>query len=468
MKDQRMIERLFGRLGKFLRRPARWFDDSVFRKLWQNAAILLSGNLLSILFDFVSLVVTARALGPAAFGVFVLIQTYVLVVDNLFNFQSWQAVIKYGADTQGVGREGQFRSLIKFGTMLDVASAVFATCVALACIVVFGDWQNLDPEDIRMAMFFCIIILFNLQGTPTAVLRLFDRFGLLASQRAIVSFIKMAALSVAFLLGASIWTFLALWIASYLANYLVLLWLGWRELYRQGCRNVFAASAREIYQKHPGVIRFVVSTNLSSAIRLVPAEFDVLLVGLFLGPSQAGIYKVARQFGMVPVRFASPLQDSIYPNMAKLWSGGETKKFISFIMRLGAMAGVVGVASVVFFLLFGPLVIRLTVGPEFSAAYVPLVVYMVGVCIYMFGVAFRPAILSMGHADRILVVYAVSTTIYIATLLYLLPAIGVVGASVSQVVFHSCWFVMMTLSIYGYKRSDAGFATSGSADREQT
>lgn len=430
-----------------------WFDDSVFRKLWGNAAVLLSGNLLSVLFDFVSLVVTARALGPAAFGVFVLIQTYVLVVDNLFNFQSWQAVIKYGADTLDERNYVPFKSLIKLGTLLDIASAVFATIVAVACIFLFAEWLEFAAENQKMAVAFCIIILFNLQGTPTAILRLFDRFRLLAAQRAIVAFFKMLALSIAFLMSASIWAFLMLWIASYLANYLVLLFLGWRELRKQGYRNVIQADAREIYRHHPGILKFVISTNVSSSIRLVPAELDVLLIGLFLGASQAGIYKVARQFGMIPIRFASPLQESIYPNMANLWASRELTKFFSFVFRIGVISGTVGLFCVAFFGLFGSLVIDLTVGETYSEAYMPLLVYMVGVCIYMFGVAFRPAVLSMGHADRILVVYSVSTTAYLVTLLFLLPTIGVVGASLSQVVFHACWFIMMATNIYIFSRA---------------
>jgi O-antigen/teichoic acid export membrane protein len=467
MSPTSLSKRIQAHLREFLSRPIDWFRDSVFRRLWQNAAVLLSGNLVSVLFDFVSLVVTARALGPAAFGVFVLIQTYVLVVDNLVNFQSWQAVTKYGADTMGDRNNGLFKSLVKFGTLLDIASAVFATIIAVACIFLFANWLEFDTQNQDMAVVFCIIILFNLQGTPTAILRLFDRFRLLATQRAIVACIKMIALLAAFLVSASIWTFLILWIASYVLDYMALLFLGWRELRKQGYSNVFDTDALEVSRHHPGIVRFVVSTNLSSSIRLVPSELDVLLVGLFLGASQAGIYKVARQFGMIPIRFASPLQESIYPNMAKLWAAKDLTKFFNFVIRIGLLSGTVGLLCVMFFGLFGSLVINLTVGETYGAAYMPLLVYMIGVSIYMFGVAFRPAVLSMEHADRILVVYTVSTTLYLITLLLLLPAIGVIGASLSQVVFHACWFVMMAASIYFFSQSEKkkSAAPSNRSDR---
>jgi O-antigen/teichoic acid export membrane protein len=446
--------RIANRIREFLARPIEWFRDGVFLRLWQNAAVLLSGNLVSVLFDFVSLVVTARALGPTWFGVFVLIQTYVLVVDNLVNFQSWQAVIKYGADTLDEGDPDHFKSLIKFGTILDIASAIIATVIAIACIFLFANLLEFDAKNQDMAVVFCIIILFNLQGTPTAVLRLFDQFRLLAAQRAVVAFVKMIALVLAFLITESIWAFLLVWIASYIVNYVALLYLGWRELRKQGYSSVFGAEALQVARRHPGIFRFVISTNISSSIRLVPSELDVLLVGLFLGASQAGIYKIARQFGMVPIRFASPLQESIYPNMAKLWSAKDLTKFFSFVIRIGLLSGAVGLLCVFFFAVFGPLVISLTVGVTYSAAYMPLLVYMVGVAIYMFGVAFRPAVLSMEHADRILVVYSVATTFYLIALLTLLPVIGVIGASLSQVVFHACWFVMMATSIYLFSQSE--------------
>lgn len=433
--------------------PKTWFADRIFRKLFKDAGVLLSGNLLALGFDFFSLLITGRALGATDFGVFVLMQTYALSVDTLLNFQSWQAVTKYGADALGMGDDEDFDSTVKFGSLLDVGSAVIATMLALAGISVFADIRGLDQEVSIMASVFCIVILFNLQGTPLAVLRLFDRFDLLARQRAMIAFGKMVVLGVGFMFGLGLWGFVWLWVVSYVIGYLVVLFLGWRELLHRNHGSAFRASPRVTLARHPGMIKFVVSTNLSSSIRMVPQDFDVLLVGYFLGATQAGIYKVARQFGMVPGRFTAPLQESIYPSMAKLWANGDRSRFIRFIFRIGLLSGLGGLTILTLFWLVGDPVITLTFGPEFAPAYPLLLIYMSGICIYMFGVTFRPAILSMEHAERILIVYIIGTLLFLGVLVTGLPEIGVIAAPLSQVTFHATWFLIMSWSIYRYLKS---------------
>ncbi|WP_158222411.1 oligosaccharide flippase family protein [Tamilnaduibacter salinus] len=73
------------------------FSSAVFKKLISNASVLLSGGLLVSLLGVVSVVLVARQLGPETFGIFALLTSTVLVVDRLVNFQSWQAVVRYGS-----------------------------------------------------------------------------------------------------------------------------------------------------------------------------------------------------------------------------------------------------------------------------------------------------------------------------------------------------------------------------------
>ena len=93
-----------------------------------------------------------------------------------------------------------------------------------------------------------------------------------------------------------------------------------------------------------------------------------------------------------------------------------------------------------------------TVGKAFISAYGFLLVYMIGHLIFMFGVAFRPAVLSMGHPDRILVIYFLASSVYFAALIYLLKSFGVMGAAIAQVAFHALWFVGMGASILQFAR----------------
>lgn len=427
-----------------------WFTDQGFRKLWKNAGILLTGNVATAGLDLVSLALTGRALGPSQFGMLVLIHTYVVVVDTIINFQSWQAVIKYGADAQAKGGQLQFKSLIKFCTCLDAFSAVFGTLVALGGVYWMAEWQQWEDETSKMALAYCMVILFTLSSTPTAVLRLFDKFHWYAWQRVAIAALKLCAIAIAFLLGEGLWTFLLIWMAMLVLGHLAILVLGWLTLRMENYDGVLRAPLRGVTGQNPGIWQFVASTNLSSSIRLGAQEVDVLIVGGVLDSAAAGIYKVAKQFGSIPTRFGDPLQQSIYPSMAKLWAEDKIDQFRNYIFRISAISGAGGIALWFVFLICGDWILKITVGSEFGEAYKLLVVYMIGYVLYLFGITFRPAILSMLHPERILYIYILAHVVYFGVLFILLERIGVLGAAVAQTVFHGCWFILMLLSIFQY------------------
>ena len=433
-----------------------WFKDKFFRKIIANASILVTGTLITAAIDLVSLALAARALGPAVFGVLVIAQTYTRFIDQFLNFQSWQALIKYGADSLTAGRDSDFRSLIKLGVLLDAFGSIVGALVAFSVVVFAGQLFDWDEQTLRLAKIYSLTILFHMVSTPTAVLRLFDRFRTLAWQKVISAAIRMLALLAAWLTDAEVWTIFVIWMAAQVLDYLMLIFLGWREVIRQGYGDTLKAKLTGVGGKFPGIWNFVFTTNMSSSIRLGAKELDVLIVGGALGTAAAGIYKVAKQFAAIPMKFAAPLQQAVYPDIARLWAEKNRVQFRNTVIRIGALCGLGGIAIWVGFWLFGAWMLDLTVGEEYSAAYVLLLVYMLGVNVYMFGVTFRPAILSMGHPQRILQIYIVATVAYLAMLVPLLDIFDLVGVAVANIVFHSIWFITMAMSIVVYFRRSAG------------
>jgi len=183
----------------------------------------------------------------------VLVQAYVMIIDRLANFQSWQALIKYGADVLDEESTGEFKRLIKFGALLDAGSAVLGTVVAIGGIYLIGIWWGWSSQFISMLMVYSTLILFNLSGTPTAILRLFDRFGLFAVQKVLAGLMRLGGVAFAFAVGASLWGYIIAWLVGEIIGYLLLLGLGWRELYRRGYRGVFEVSLHGVSSTFDGL-----------------------------------------------------------------------------------------------------------------------------------------------------------------------------------------------------------------------
>src|SRR5262245_44254602 len=136
----------------FVPRTVRhWLADGILRRTFKNAGMLLSGRATNGLLSLATLSLLAHALGIEQFGILVLVQTYVLVLTACATFQSWQAVIRYGAICLETKNCASFQSLVKFTTLLDIAGVLFATAVGYFAAPIIGPYVDWTPEVIAYA-----------------------------------------------------------------------------------------------------------------------------------------------------------------------------------------------------------------------------------------------------------------------------------------------------------------------------
>ena len=421
----------------------RWFKDEGFRLLFKNAGTLLSGNMIAWILGLITFAITARILGPTQFGIFVLITTYVTIVDKILNFQSWQALIKYGAEVLEKKNNDSFKSIVKFCTLLDVATAVLGTIVSIMAASWVGQWLSWESETVLMAAIYSFVILFNISGTPTGILRLFNRFRLFAVQNIVTATIKFVGILIIYFTGASLWFVLILWMITTILGQLLLFGLGWRELHKRGFERTSMAPIRDISTQHPGIWEFVLTTNLNSSIRLGSRELDTMLVGGFVGVEGAGLYKIAKQIAAIPAMLSDPLYQAIYPDLSRLWARGEIKAFKQLLLRSGLVAG--GGATVIWLgvVLLGSFFIQIVFGAEFVPAQPVLVWYMLAMVIAIYGFPLQPAMLSMGQPKTTFWVHLFSTIAYFLLLVIFIEWIGLVGAGIAYVCYYLLWTGLM-------------------------
>ena len=431
---------------RFICTPFRWLqDDPLILRLFKNSAILFSGNMIAALLGLASLSLTARGLGVEQFGFLVLITTYVLVVDKLFNFQSWQAIIKYGAEALEQERREDFKSLIKFGFFLDGTTAILGTMVSSVAAWFVGHWRGWEDQIVFMAIIYSLTILFNVNGTPIAILRLFDKFKLVAYHNVITSVIKLVGVIIAFASGAGLWPFLLLWAAVDIFGKLFLLYFAVHELAVRNYAGFLRSSAKKISLKFKGIWGFVWTTNINSSIRMTSRELDLMIVAGLLGPASVGLYKIAKQFASVIQKTVDPLYQAIYPEMAKLFTRGEIKKFISFGLRSSLIAGMFGALVWAVFYFFSDYIFLFTVGAEYLDAVGVLLWYMMAIVVATIAFPLQPAMLAMGLPHTTFWVHICSTIIYFLTLFVAVPALGLVGAGVAYLVYYVIWSITMML-----------------------
>ncbi|MBR6090476.1 MAG: oligosaccharide flippase family protein, partial [Anaerolineaceae bacterium] len=268
---------------------AAWFNDRVLRRILRNSTYLILSNLISV---FLTIFITRR-LGVYNYGVLGLITSYVTNVNKLFSFRMNEVVVRYVGEAYVKQDHQKTGALIKFAVMVEAVTSLFAF-IFMAATSRLGARIFLDDPDLSgLIMFYGISIIGGLiMETANGILRVINRYRSIALvslvQNVIVALIVFFAtthdLGLMGILSAYMIGKVLLGIVPVI---LCALWL-------PGLigKQWWKAPLTLIEDKR-SILRFTVSTNISSTINLFARDGELLWVGGLLSPLHAGYYKTA-------------------------------------------------------------------------------------------------------------------------------------------------------------------------------
>jgi O-antigen/teichoic acid export membrane protein len=277
------------------------------------------------------------------------------------------------------------------------------------------------------------------------VLRLFDRFSVFAWLEVATATARVTLFAVAFLAGAGLWTFLLLVIALSVAYTLGLVLIAWRELRRRGHTGFLKARVAGVGTRFPKIWNFIWSLQASFLVRRSTGDLDTLFIGALLDPGAVGLYHVAKRFGDATLKIGVPIQQVLFPDVARLWARREIQRLRRTVVQIDLIAGGLAAGMLAGVALNVDLVLGLTVGVEYADAGILVILQLIATTTALFGTALRPAMLSMGLQVQLLKIVIVATLGFYATLLTLLPVLGVVGASIAHIVLNTLWLAAACL-----------------------
>ncbi len=410
-----------------------WLEDGLFRRIFENTALLIGSKGLGAVFGLGYLALSAQALGADRFGVLILVHTYTVVIREFVSFKSWQAVIRYGANCLSRDNRQAFQRLVKFTMLLDVGSSIFGVLIGIAMLQIVGPRLGLTAEIMPMAAFYCGIILFNFKATAIGILRLFDRFDLLAKQMLVIPVLRLLGVTVAFLAGAGLWAYLLVWFVASAVSGIVFLWFGWREFERQGLATGMDWRFRDLTSSHSGIWSFVWTSSLHSTLMLTWSQISTLAVGFVLGPASAGLFKVAQESAGILAKPAQLFTQTIYPELAKLVTSHDTRNLWQVIVRSGVIGAAFGSLVLLVIVLFGQPLLIVIFGIEFAGAYGVLLLLMLAAAISMSTFALDPVMYAVGRPDIPLKVRAATSILHVLATVFLLMQIGLLGAGFAAI-----------------------------------
>jgi O-antigen/teichoic acid export membrane protein len=420
-----------------------WFKDDVFRRLFVNAGRLLTANVIATVVGLVITVLTARALGPANYGVLALVLVYGLTIGKLVTFSAWEAIIKFGSEALDADDHPALRQLIKFGFSLDIASAIVGTVLAMALSGPVISLLGWDQSVRSLLVLYSVLILFSLSGTPVGVLRLFDRFDLLSYTAVLSAVVRLVGVLWCLVTGQGLFGFVLVYLITGIAGQLYQVFASLWVLRKEGIGDLVREPMHGIGSTFPGILDYVWITNVTSTIRMVSREADELIVAGLTTPAALGLFKVAKQFSQVLPRLTDPLYQAIYPELTRLWAADRKKAFISLIKRTTLIAGVMAIVGWVGFLLVGRWLIAVTVGPGYLQAYIVALIYLLAIGIELLAFSMQPSMLAIGLPRNALKALVAATVLYLVLLFSFVHSLGISGASLAYVAFYAVWLALM-------------------------
>ena len=408
-------------------------DDGLYRRVFKNSAMLTAGKLYTALAGLVYLALATRALGAHNFGVLILIHAYAVAVRDFITLKTAQSVVRYGALCLERNAREDFQKLVKFTTLLDLGFCAAGALAGMLAVPLVGPWFGVTPDLVPAATIYCLMILFNFKTTSLGLLRLFDRFDLVALMLMLVPTIRLAGAFIAYLFYQNISAFLFFWFIAGAVQCLATVWFGWREFSRRGFGKDMNLSMKHLIRPHEGIISFIWASHVNKTLYTSTVHVATLIIGAMSGPAVAGLFKIAQESAAVLIKPAQLFTETVYPEMTKIAVTKQFSRLWNVIRHSALVGGAIAGFILLLVFLFGQSLLGLFFGAEYAGAYDILVLLMIGAAITMTSFALEPALFSIGRPEISMYTRVFTTILNITVLVLLLPEIGLVGAGIAAI-----------------------------------
>ncbi len=402
-------------------------DASPIARIFKNAGALVSAKGLAGVMSLAYLAIAARALGPGDMGALVLAHAYAMTVAGIARFQSWQAVIRFGAPMMASDDKAAFRALARFTIRIDLFSALIGAALALAAAPFAARAFGWSDDVLSLVYVYAFAVPFLMGATPTGVLRLFDRFKVLGAQMSVMPGVRLIGAIAAWALGGGVEAFLIVWIVSAFANGASLWLLGWRELAARGLAPRLTGPGERA--RDPAWLPFMLKTNAASTLDLMNESVPVLLVGGIAGSAAAGFFQLAQNVTNLLAHPTNMLNHATFPELARVETENGRAAMVQVALKSAFLAAAAAAPLILAFVIFREQIATLVGGEAFR----PAAAIVAGMALYQLvripAVVFDSAAVARGKAGYALAAQILGALFLAGGMVLLLPAFGVIAAA---------------------------------------
>jgi O-antigen/teichoic acid export membrane protein len=423
--------------------------DQHIGKIIRTAGVILTGNLASAALGIVSFAIVARSLGAEMLGYFALAQAYVLIINDLFNVQTWESLIKFGAKKDidhDLGR------IVKTNILIEICAALLAFTIAFTLIDEIGRMLGWDRTLIDLARLYCFIIPVTLTTLTIGVPRLYDKFAIIAKIQFASAIVKILLVLLVHYRGGGVQHFLLAYLAAEIVTNVSLIVYSLTLVRRRGAVDWLRTRVKLTGNE----VRFLWWTNLRTIVRIPVRQLDLLIMNQFLSMQVVGIYKTYKEVVGVISRLGDPLNQALYPEYAKLIGADKVEDSLTVTRKLNRILLSVSAAVFLGYLLTSHFVISRIFGAEYLEYMLAFYLLVLLNCINLYLTPLNSLFIAAGFARFSFFIVLGNNILYLTASLVgcmLLGIYGLVLAFALQMAFNQ------GLKIYFLKKHSTGWST---------
>ncbi len=348
-------------------------SDGVGKRVRKNTGLMMGAKGIGAVMAGAGLLFAGNGLTLEEFGVLVYMHAFILFFTEVATFDSWLVVVRYAAGGEtGIDAARKdpekFGRVLRFCASLDLLSASAGFLAALLIALVFSGMFQIIDDASPYIFAYVLLIFLNQKSASLGVLRFLDRYDLIALNSLTIPFVRMVGCGIAWAVDAPLVVYVAVWFAGSSISYLTLPLLGYFQMKKHDLWR-FATNGRLTYTApEPKLWRFVMYTNIDTAIAAGAVQLPLLLAGNIGGSAYAAIFRIAQEVAIVLAKGAVMIDRVVYPEFTNLIAKGEGARVPGLVLRTGGAMFAVGAAIGAIVWFGGPYVLQLALGPEYVEA----------------------------------------------------------------------------------------------------
>ena len=420
----------------------------VVGRIYGNLGRLLGGKAAAGLISLAYIAIAARELGPADYGVLILVHTYVMTVGGIIEFPGWHAVVRYGAQAMEAGDRPRVTRLLVFAGVVEMTAGVLAVGAAALLAPWLGPRLGWSPAAVAFALPYSLAVLASIRATPAGYLQLMGRFDLLGAHNVVAPLTRLGGAAIAIWTHAGLHGFLVAWLVAALAEWAVMWSLGaWVAWGRMAWADL-SPGLKGVPAENPGLWRFMWGANADVTLSEFAGRATPLAVGWILGPAAAGLYAVAQRATAVISQPALVLGQAAYAELARLAAAGHRGARIR--AALGPAIGIAVLAAVpvcVVIAMFGPRIATAIAGAAFAGAAGVMLWLMLARAILLAAPPLSAALTALGRPGLSVRANLISGVGLLVLLPPLLSGLGLAGAGCHAIVQAVVGVSLLTVAV---------------------